>query len=95
MTFYLRYCSPYAVEAQITGRIASIEKRGLVFKTYEGEIRPEGADSVMTFSVASDALARSLGEAEAAGRPVTLIYEKYYATLPWRGESLRLATAIR
>lgn len=95
MTFYLRYCSPYAVEARITGRITSIEKRGIIFKTYEGGIRPEGADSVMTFSVASDALARDLGEAESAGRPVTLIYEKYYATLPWRGESLRLATALR
>lgn len=51
MTVYLRYCSPYAVEAQITGRITSLEKRGLIFKTYEGSIRQADTDSVMTFSV--------------------------------------------
>lgn len=95
MTVYLRYCSPYAVEAQVTGHISSFEKRGLIFKTYEGEIRQAGTDSVITFSVESEALAREIADAEAARQPVTLIYEKYYGTLPWRGESLRTATALR
>ena len=48
----------YAVEAQIISRITSLEKRGLIFKTYEGSIRQADTDSVMTFSVESEALAR-------------------------------------
>lgn len=35
---YVRYFLPYAEDAQTVGYVVSVEKRGLVFKTYEGEL---------------------------------------------------------
>lgn len=102
VAFYLRYCSPYVTDARVTGYITSIEKRGFVFKTFEGEMVTESSltDTVrvysrpMAFSVESDSLARRLQALQGSGRPVTLTYERYNATLPWRGSSVNIITAI-
>ena len=45
-------------------------------------------------TVADDALARRLQTLQGTGRPVTVSYERFYGTLPWRGGSTSVITGI-
>lgn len=100
--FYLRYCSPYVEDAAMRCYIVNVEKRGLIFKTYEGQA--VSAESVADttkiyshpeqFSFASDELARQAQSYQGTNIPVTVRYEKFYATLPWRGASKWVVTSI-
>lgn len=100
--FYLRYCSPYVTDARMRAYIINVDKRGLLFKTYEAEVVSESAlaDTARVYSrehqmsVTDAALARRLQAVQGTGRPVTLLYERYYGTLPWRGGSKYVVTGV-
>lgn len=102
LTFYLRYFNPYATDARLTGCVLSVEKRGVFFKTYEAEIvtRDALADTSRVYTrersmtVGSDEVARKLQALQGTGRPVTVSYERFYGTLPWRGSSTSVITGI-
>lgn len=102
LTFYLRYFNPYATDARLTGCVLSVEKRGVFFKTYEAEIvtRDALADTSHVYTrersmtVGSDEVARKLQALQGTGRPVTVSYERFYGTLPWRGSSTSVITGI-
>lgn len=101
--FWVRYLNPCAVEAQATGYVTNLEKRGVIFKTFEGVMATRSGinDTAavyardFTFTVANDSLAHLLQDKALAHRPVTVVYERYYGTLPWRGSSKNVVTAIR
>ena len=92
---YFRYFSPYVSEATQYGYVENIEKRGTVFKTYEGIILPykELMDTTRVyredfkFSVKDPDVAVRLRRLQYANLPVRVQYKKYHASLPWRGES--------
>ncbi|MDE5686707.1 MAG: hypothetical protein K2I26_09135, partial [Paramuribaculum sp.] len=46
------------------------------------------------FTIADESLAHRLQEFQGQRIPVTLHYEKFYATLPWRGASKWVVTSI-
>lgn len=99
---YLRYFNPYITDAQATGYVTGVECRGFVFKTFEGELIPAAPANVegvysrdFKFSVENDSLARRLQEYQAARMPVTLLYERYPATVPWRGASTVVVTGVK
>lgn len=102
VTCYFRYFSPYITEARVTGYVTQIERRGMVFKTFEGQMITESALTDTTriysrdfsFSVTDQAIVRQLQELQGSGRPVTLEYERYYATVPWRGSQPVVVTGI-
>lgn len=103
VVFYVRYLNPYAVDARATGYVTSLEKRGIVFKTFEGTMATESSMGDTTrvytrdfaFTVPDDSLARRIQDAAAVpGNRITLVYERYYATLPWRGSSVNVVTGI-
>lgn len=99
---WLRYFSPYIEDATQFGYVENIEKRGTVFKTYEGVLLPykELMDTTriysrdFIFTAKNDSLAAMLKRAQFAGRPVRVGYRKYHATLPWRGASKILVTSV-
>ncbi len=99
---YVRYFLPYADDALATGYVRNVERRGLMFKTYEGELLTHEAltDTAriyqrdFTFSVPDDSLARLIQSYQGTGRPVTLTFERYYATVPWRGASKNVVTSV-
>ncbi len=101
-TFYIRYLTPHTTDARITGYVTSVERRGLLFKTFEGEMISLTAirDSTriyqrdIIFSIPNDSIARLLQDHQGSGRPVTVTLEKYYGTLPWRGASSTVAVAV-
>lgn len=100
--FYLRYCSAYAVDAVMRVYVVNVEKRGLVFKTYEAQVVAIDAladtNKVYShpeqFTVDGEELAHRLQSFQGRRIPVTLHYEKFYATLPWRGASKWVVTSI-
>ncbi len=99
---WLRYFNPYVVDAQATGYVTDVERRGVIFKTFEGELIPsipQTVDGVYSrdfrFSITDDSLAATLQQYQASHRPVTLLYKRYPATLPWRGASTVVVTGLK
>ena len=90
---WLRYFSPYVEDATQYGYVEHIEKRGTVFKTYEGVLLPykELHDTTriysrdFIFTAADKQVALRLKRAQLDARPVRVTYRQYHATLPWRG----------
>ncbi len=99
--FYFRYISPYATDIKTTGTIYNVERRGIVFKTYECSVATTRAlaDTIhpytrTDFSIADPAIADRLQKAQLAGIPVTITYSRYFGTLPWRGAYRNVITAV-
>lgn len=101
-TVWIRYFNPYVTDARVTGYITSIEKRGIIFKTYEGEMMSESALADTTriytrnfdFSLTNQDVVEKLQQFQGTGKPVTLVYERYYGTLPWRGSQPVIVTDV-
>lgn len=99
---YFRYFSPYITDSRITGYVANVEKRGLIFKTYEADVITDSnlADTSrvysrsLTVTIPSPEVARRLQQIQGSGQRVTLVTERYYGMLPWRGGSTTVVTAI-
>ena len=99
---WLRYFSPYVEDATQYGYIENIERRGTVFKTYEGTLIPykELMDTTriysrdFIFSVKDNKTATLLKKAQYDARPVRVEYKKYHATVPWRGSSKIVVTNV-
>ena len=97
---WLRYFSPYVEEATQYGYIENIERRGTIFKTYEGTLIPyrELMDTTrvyardFVFSVQDPKTAATLKKAQYEARPLRVTYKKYHATVPWRGASKTIVT---
>lgn len=100
--FYIRYFVPYTSDTLTTGYITLVEKRGLFFKTFEGEMISESmlADTSKVysrdffFSIPNDSLGRLVQSYQGTGKRVTLTTQKYYGTLPWRGSQKSVVTAV-
>ncbi len=98
---YLRYFSPFVSEAIQYGYVENIEKRGDIFKTYEGVILPykELMDTTrvyrgdFVFSVKDPKVATMLLRMQYANLPVRVEYKRYHASLPWRGDSRIIVVA--
>lgn len=99
---WIRFFSPYVEDATQFGYVENIEKRGMIFKTYEGTLIPykELMDTTriynrdFIFSVPDAKKAKILKDALYAAKPVRVNYKKYYATVPWRGASKIVITDV-
>lgn len=99
---WIRFFSPYVEDAVQYGYVEHIEKRGAVFKTYEGVLIPykELMDTTriysrdFIFSAADATVATRLKLAQRKAMPVMVEYKRYHATLPWRGASKIVVTAV-
>lgn len=99
---YLRYLTPYSDQRIQYGYVERIERRGHIFKTFEGVFLPYKslADTVqpyegdLVFSTANDHLAAELLKLQLANLPARIQYATYSATVPWRGESRIIITAV-
>lgn len=101
-TVYIRYFVPYVTESRTTGYVTLVEKRGILFRTFEGEMVSESLlndtsriySRDLYFSIPDDSLALSLQKYQGTGRPVTVTCKRYYGTLPWRGASNVVLTSF-
>ncbi|MCM1022065.1 MAG: hypothetical protein NC343_07250 [Muribaculum sp.] len=100
--FWLRYFNPYVVDAKEQGYIVNVERRGHLFKTWEGEMVLKNAlmnneniySRNFSFSVDDPQLAQSLQALQGTGRVVEVRYKSYSGILPWRGSSPNVITKI-
>lgn len=99
--FYFRYISPYATDIRANGTVYNVERRGIVFKTFECSVATTSAVNDTTrpysrtdFSIADETVARRLQDAQLQGTPVTITYSRYFGTLPWRGAYRNVITAV-
>ncbi len=102
VAFYIRYYIPHTTDSRTRGYVTVVEKRGILFKTFEGELVPETQISDSSriysrdfqFSIPDDSLGRLLQSYQGTGRPVTITTKKYYGSLPWRGATNTILTDI-
>jgi hypothetical protein len=87
------------------GNVLRISKKGILFKTYEGQLNLQtfgalrGANPIMEafdFSVESDEtqILKDLESVALSGERVNLHYVKRYATFPWRGDTKYFITKV-
>lgn len=99
---YFRYWFPYA-EGTDTGDLNYFQRKGYVFKTYEGKLIQTGLkrsavnaagvqSNEFNFSVVDPSVAHKLQHC--TGHTVELHYKRYLGTLPWRGESVFVVDSI-
>lgn len=88
------FLSPCADDAVQYGYVENVERRGTVFKTYEGTLIPyksmhdttRSYEGDFTFSAPSD-LGAALRTFQNSGRPLRVEYRRYRHALPWKGEN--------
>lgn len=99
---YSRLFNAYVEDATQYGYVEHMEKRGEIFKTFEGVILPYKnlMDSTrvyegdFVFSTPDPKVAASLKEMQFSNRPVRVTYKQYKTAMPWRGDSKIIVTAV-
>jgi hypothetical protein len=87
------------------GNVLRISKKGMIFKTYEGQLNLQtfgalkGANPIMEsfdFSVepSNEQVIKDLEAVALTGERVNLHYVKRYATFPWRGDTKYFITRV-
>lgn len=84
---YWRYYFVLADGTQ-AGTLNIFQKKGILFKTYEGKIilsgfRANVQSNEFSFSVTDEKVAQQL--LQLPGREVNVHYKQYFGSLPWRG----------
>lgn len=78
-----------------SGVLMKISKKGVIFKTHEGQLNIGGFDqtndigvsNVWEFSVMDEAVLEEIESAMDNSQRVKLYYKEKYITLPWRGDT--------
>lgn len=77
------------------GVVIKLSKKGVIFKTYEGQLNTGGfadsdgqlTSSIWAFSVVDDQVVRDLSDAELSGQRVKLHYNEKFYKLFFRGDT--------
>lgn len=97
---YWRYYFVFA-EGTRAGVLNTIQKKGYLFKTYEGKLIQSGfrgspsaaiQSNEFSFSVTDERVAKRL--MENSGKDMELHYKRYQGALPWRGMQLFIVDSI-
>lgn len=99
---YIRYFRPFTKGAVQYGYVESIQPQGVIFKTFEGVMLPYRNlmdtlrlyNSDFVFTALNDSVAADLLRASSQNKPVKVEYTRYNATVPWRGDSRIVVTAV-
>ncbi|KAF0236370.1 MAG: hypothetical protein FD181_2807 [Prolixibacteraceae bacterium] len=98
---YWKYMFTYS-KGYRAGLLQKFSEKGMLFKTYEGEMILSSVQSnanvaiaseKFIFSVTEDAIARQMEQIQ--GKHVVLHYLEKKGTLPWRGESTYIVDSVR
>ena len=97
---YIRYYVPYSDSGVKAGILNNVKHKGIIFKTYEGELIQSGfrpgqqglQSNEFQFSVEKKDLAVKL--MSLSGQNVKLHYKEYYGALPWRGYTKFIVDSI-
>jgi hypothetical protein len=104
IVFSFTYWAVYD-EGVRAGNVLRISKKGIIFKTYEGQLNLQtfgalkGANPIMEsfdFSVDAEStdVVKDLEAVALSGERVNLHYVKRYYTFPWRGDTKYFITKV-
>lgn len=99
---WIRYYNPYIVDGRMKCYVVNVERRGVLFKTYEADLHTESMlndttrvySKEISVSVPDAEFARKLQELQGTGRTVDLNYETFRGVIPWRGASKTIVTGF-
>ena len=79
------------------GQLNTFQKKGILFKTWEGKIIQSGfranvQSNEFDFSVTSESVAAKL--MRSSGKEVELHYKRYIGALPWRGLERNIVDSV-
>jgi hypothetical protein len=97
---YIWYYVPYSDSGVKAGILNNVKHKGIIFKTYEGELIQSGfrpgqqglQSNEFQFSVDNKELAIKL--MSMSGQTVKLHYKEYFGALPWRGYTKFIVDSI-
>ncbi len=98
---YFKYAFDYS-KGYRAGLLQKFSEKGVIFKTYEGEMILSSVQSnanvaiaseKFLFSVADEAVAKLMEQIQ--GKNVVVHYREKKGTLPWRGESRYIVDSVR
>lgn len=71
------------------GKVVKISKKGVMFKTWEGELQQEDNPEKWAFSIrgSQEQVRENIDDAIEANKRVKLYYKQKYIVLPWRGDT--------
>ena len=98
---YFKYAFDYS-KGYRAGLLQKFSEKGVVFKTYEGEMILSSVQSNANVAIASEKFLFSVEEEVVAkqleqiqGRNVVVHYREKNGTLPWRGDSRYIVDSVR
>lgn len=98
---YWKYMFTYS-KGYRSGLLQKFSEKGMLFKTYEGELILSSVQSnanvaiaseKFLFSVSDEGIARQMEQSQ--GKQVVVHYREKNGVLPWRGESPYLVDSVR
>ena len=98
---YFKYAFTYS-KGYRAGLLQKFSEKGVLFKTYEGEIVLSSVESnsnvalaseKFLFSVSDEAVAKSMEQNQ--GKQVVVHYMQKNGALPWRGDSPYIVDSVR
>jgi len=89
------YTSATFSEGYRAGNIMKLSKKGIIFKTYEGQLNVggivsnngDGLSNIWEFSVTNQGVIYQIENAVDRGKRVKLFYKEKYVKIPWRGKT--------
>lgn len=98
---YFKYAFDYS-KGYRAGLLQKFSEKGVVFKTYEGEMILSSVQSNANVAIASEKFLFSVEEKDVAkqmeqiqGKQVVVHYREKKGTLPWRGESRYIVDSVK
>lgn len=98
---YFKYAFDYS-KGYRAGLLQKFSEKGIVFKTYEGEMILSSVQSNANVAIASEKFLFSVSQEEVAkqmeqiqGKNVVVHYREKKGTLPWRGESRYIVDSVK
>ena len=98
---YFKYAFDYS-KGYRAGLLQKFSEKGVIFKTYEGEMILSSVQSNANVAIASEKFLFSVSQEEVAkqmeqiqGKHVVVHYHEKKGTLPWRGESRYIVDSVK
>lgn len=98
---YFKYAFDYS-KGYRSGLLQKFSEKGIVFKTYEGEMILSSVQSSANVAIASEKFLFSVGDDNVAkqmeqiqGKHVVVHYREKKGTLPWRGDSRYIVDSVK
>jgi len=93
---FLVYANINYSQGTRVGKVVKISKKGVIFKTWEGQLNYGDNKDLWEFSISNsqEQVRVNIDDANKADKRVELFYKEKYITFPWRGDTKYLVYKV-